>query len=382
MAMAQVSFWLAAGFLAYTYIGYPLMLWVWGTVAHHLPRRRPIQPRLSVLVVAHNEERRIEERIENLLASDYPPGRLDIIVASDGSTDRTVERARRYLPPRVRVVDFAERRGKSAVLNDLIPRARGGIVVLADARQRFEPGALKALAAPFADPRVGAVGGELLLLDAAQSSGTARGVDFYWRYEKFIRRAESRVGSTVGASGAIYALRRRLFRPVDDDIILDDVLIPMNVVRQGYRVVFEPRAQAFDRATVSAAAEFGRKARTIAGNFQLFRREAWLLNPFANRLWLQTVSHKFCRLLGPLCLAVAFGSNLALVGDPLYRTFFVMQLLFYGAAALGRAAQMRGSRLPLLHVPCAFCLLNWATVVALVRLLNGRQHVTWERFAG
>jgi cellulose synthase/poly-beta-1,6-N-acetylglucosamine synthase-like glycosyltransferase len=186
----------------------------------------------------------------------------------------------------------------------------------------------------------------------------------------------------VGASGAIYALRRRLFRPIAASTILDDVLIPMNVVRQGYRVVFEPRARAFDRVAASAQAEFRRKVRTIAGNFQLFLREPWLLNPWANPLWFRTLSHKACRLLSPLCLAAVFASSVALMGEALYRVLFAAQLLFYAAAGLGYAAQARGFKSRLLHVPCAFCLLNWATVVALLRFAQGRQQVTWQKTSG
>ena len=376
-------FWVAAGLLVYTYLGYPLFMAAWaGSRPRRTRRRRRAAARISVIVVAHDEAARIQERLENLLTVDYPPDRFEIIVASDGSSDATASLASRYLPPRVRVIEFPRRRGKSAVLNDVIPRAHGGIVVLADSRQRFDPGALKALTAPFADPGVGAVGGELLLLDAAHSGGIGRGVDFYWRYEKFIRRAESRSGSTVGVSGAIYALRRRLFRPIPAGTILDDVLIPMNVVRRGYRVVFEPRARAYDWVAASAQAEFRRKVRTIAGNFQLFIREPWLLNPWANPLWLQTLSHKACRLLSPLCLAAVFGSSLALMGAAFYRALFVAQLLFYAAAGLGYATRGRGPRLLLLHVPCAFCLLNWATVVALLRFAQGRQRVTWQRTSG
>jgi cellulose synthase/poly-beta-1,6-N-acetylglucosamine synthase-like glycosyltransferase len=190
------------------------------------------------------------------------------------------------------------------------------------------------------------------------------------------------VGSTVGATGAIYALRRALFKPIPDATILDDVLIPMQVARLGYRVLFEPRARAYDWVAATASEEFMRKLRTIAGNFQLFILEPWLLNPFSNPLWIQTVSHKLCRLLSPLALTAAFCSNLLLVQDPDFRWLFATQSVFYAAAFLGYLTRDAARRPFFLNVPYAFCLLNWATVVAFVRLVNGRQRVTWERFAG
>ena len=309
MSSPHLIFWLAIILLGYTHVGYPILLWGWARLRARETRAEPIEPSVSILVVAYNEATRVRERLENLLALDYPSDRLEIVLASDGSIDDTVERAHPYRRAGVTVIGFNRRRGKSAVLNDLIPRCGGEIVVLADARQRFERGALRALVTRFADPEVGAVSGELILTDGPQGSAVGEGVGFYWKYEKFIRRNESRVDSTVGATGAIYAIRRSAFESLPKDTILDDVLIPMRIVRRGYRVAFEPGARAYDQVAATASVEFTRKVRTLAGNFQLFVREPWLLNPFANRLWLQTISHKGCRLLSPLCLAAAFGAN-------------------------------------------------------------------------
>lgn len=382
MTPSHAAFWISAVLLLYTYLGYPLLIRLWSWFWPRLTVAGPLSPSMTLVVVAHNEARRIRQRLENFLDLDYAWDRVEVIVASDGSTDATAELARNYRTPQVRVVEFKERRGKSAVLNDVIPMAGGEIVVLADVRQRFEASALRALAECFLDPEVGAVSGELVLLEGPGRSEVGKGVDFYWRYEKFMRLHESRVGSTVGATGAIYALRRSLFRPIPDTIILDDVLIPMQVARLGYRVLFEPRARAYDWVTATASEEFLRKLRTIAGNFQLFILEPWLLNPFGNPLWMQTVSHKLFRLLSPFALATAFGSNLLLLQGPGYTGFFAAQSAFYAAALLGYLTRDMARRPFLLNVPYAFCLLNWATLVAFVRLLGGRQAVTWERFAG
>jgi cellulose synthase/poly-beta-1,6-N-acetylglucosamine synthase-like glycosyltransferase len=381
MISEHIVFWAATALLFYTYVGYPALLVAWARLTARPPRRGLGRPSLSVLVVAYNEGARLERRLKNLLSMDYPRDRLEIVVASDGSTDDTIQKARAFERAGVTVITFGVRRGKTAVLNDVIPQLRGDIVVLADARQWFDHGALRVLASHFADPQVGAVSGELILTDAPEGNTVGEGVGFYWRYEKLIRRNESRVDSVVGATGAIYAIRRTLFERIPEETILDDVLIPMRICRRGYRLLFAPDARAYDRTASSASAEFARKVRTIAGNFQLFVREPWLLNPFANRLWFQTVSHKLLRLLGPVGLATALVANLLLLDELLYQWLFAAQVGFYAAAAAGYAKQDAPTKSILTSVPLAFCLLNWAAVVGFVQYARGRQQVTWRKAA-
>ncbi len=378
MSIAEVVFWSALALLAYTYAGYPLVV----TLA---ARRRPetasdpdVLPHVTVVIAAYNEEARIRERIANLLAQDYPADRLDILVGSDGSTDRTAEAVRATGSLHVSAVAFAFRRGKAACLNDLVPRASGDIVVFADARQQFAPDTIRRLVARFGDPQVGAVSGELLLRPAG-TSPVGEGVGLYWRYEKHIRRMESRVDSSVGATGAIYAIRRRLFSPIPADTVLDDVLIPMLIARQGYRVVFEGSAVAYDATPPHGRGELARKARTLAGLFQLLSAHRWLLSPARNRLWLQTVSHKALRLSGPALLVMMLAASLAADG-----LFFDLalggQAAFYAAALAGGTFGLRRQRVPrLLALPWTFCLLNLAVCVAGWRFLTGSQRVTWER---
>ena len=382
MVMIEAIFWMSLALLVYTYAGYPVLAWVWATLRPRPSTTGAIEPTVTVLVVAYNEAPRIGPRIENLLALDYPPERLEIVVASDGSTDGTAERARAYASRGVRVIAFEDRRGKPSVLNDLLPKARGEVVVLADARQTFEPGAVRALVACFADPRVGAVTGDLVLRRRDDGGVVGDAVGLYWRYEKFIRRSESRAESVAGVTGAIYAVRRELFEPVAADTILDDVLIPLRIARRGYRVLLEPGARAHDRAPATAREEFTRKARTMAGKFQMFARERWLLSPFANRLWLATISRNGLRLLVPFLLVSALGANLGLAGTPFYRVTLAAQLAFYGVALAGYAAGGARRRLGLLSVPYVFCLLNAAIVVGLARFVSGRQQVTWDKASG
>jgi cellulose synthase/poly-beta-1,6-N-acetylglucosamine synthase-like glycosyltransferase len=374
-------FWLCGLALGYTYVGYPALAWARAALRSWPPRGGGIEPSVTVLLAAHNEAGRIDGRLENLLALDYPRDRLEIVLGSDGSTDGTAERARAWEPDGVSVVAFESRRGKPAVLNDLVPKARGEIVVLGDARQRFDRHAVRALVGPFADPRVGAVSGELVLTPNDDGTAVGDGVGFYWRYEKFIRRHESRAQSTPGATGAIYAIRRELFEPIAPDTILDDVLIPLRIARRGYRVLLEPGARAYDRVAATGGEEFTRKVRTMAGKFQLFARERWLLSPWHNPLWLQTVSRICLRLLAPLFLVGALGANLLLAREGLYAATLAAQALFYSAALGGFLLRNGRRRLPILSVPYVVCLLNWAIVVGLMRFLAGRQRVTWDKAA-
>ena len=381
-SLAGWVFWASAILLAYVYIGYPLLAAVRAKFTPRPRHRAPIEPLVSIVVIANNEEERICARIENLLALDYPASRREIVIASDGSTDSTVARARLYEGRGVSVRSFATRRGKSAVLNIVVPGLRGDIVLFADARQRFDAGTLRALVENFADPAVGAVSGELVITTSDRTTAAGRGSAFYWRYEKFIRSTEGRADSTVGATGAIYAIRRSLFEPIPDDTILDDVLIPLRIVRKGYRVIFEPRARAYDSASATAQHEFVRKARTIAGTFQLFSRELWLLNPRRNRLWLETMSHKALRLALPVLHVTMFVASVVLVQTGwFYQAAFAGQATFYAAAIIGYTQGCNPRRSFVVTVPCAICLLSWATVVGFVRFLTNGQQVTWDRVA-
>jgi len=371
--------------LFHAYFGYGLAIRLWGVLRPRPVLRRRVEPFVSVVLAAHDEAEAILPRLRNLLDLDYPADRLEVLVGSDGSKDGTAWRARRIGDPRVQVSDFESRRGKPAVLNDLVARARGDVILFADARQRYERHALRALVAPFADARVGAVGGALFVgtwagAGARGGEGTlGAGAGAYRRLDDALRADESWVDSTVGLSGAIYAVRADLFEPLPADTILDDVLTPMRVTRKGYRAVFEPQARAFDRAPASAREEFTRKVRTLAGNLQLLTRERWLLNPFANRLWFQTVSHKGLRLLGPLLLALMLVSSVRLAPGSPFAVLLFGQACFYAAAVAGYVLRdLPQARL--LGFPYTFCLFNAAAAVAIGRFLLRRGvPVTWRK---
>jgi biofilm PGA synthesis N-glycosyltransferase PgaC len=344
-------FWATVAIIVYVYAGYPVLLRAWSRL-----RPRPVRtaagahaPGVSIVIAARNEGARLAGRIQNLLDLDYPAGLRQIIVSSDGSTDDTLEQLARF-GAAVDVVSLPAG-GKAAALNAAVAQARHDIVVFADARQVFAEDALRHLTAPFADPQVGAVSGELLLdcetaLFANQRAAADRrrrqrearrtaaierrggperrravastigeGVGLYWRYEKELRRLESAIWSTVGATGAIYAMRRELWRALPADTLLDDVLATMRVVLAGYRVIFNDGARAFDRAAADADAESRRKVRTLAGNYQILWLEPQLLLPWRNPVWWQYLSHKVGRLVVPYAWLAAFAANVVLAAD-------------------------------------------------------------------
>jgi poly-beta-1,6-N-acetyl-D-glucosamine synthase len=374
--MLVTVFWLSLVALAYTYVGYPVLIACLARVRPRPVRRAAIRPSVTLVVIAHNEAARIAQRLENCLALEYPADRLAVVVVSDGSTDDTVDVARRYESRGVRVIAFPLRRGKPSVLNDVIPTCDGELVVLADARQTFASDALSALVESFHDERVGAVSGELVLRPGATTVG--RGVGFYWSYEKLIRRSESRVDSTVGVTGAIWAARRALIRPIPPDTILDDVYLPLSIVRQGHRVLFEPRALAYDDPVSTARQEFTRKVRTIAGTLQLLVRERWLWSPRRNRLWFQTLSHKAFRLTSPFLLVALLLTNIPLASTTVfYASTLLAQVTLYVMALA--AAILPGAPPRFLAVPYAFVLLNVTTIWGVLGYVSGRQTVTWRK---
>ncbi len=366
----QLLFWFSLAALAYTFLGYPLLIGLLAKVAANPASKSPpaIPPAVSVVLVAFNEAERILPRVENLLAANYPSDKLEVLVVTDGSTDSTVAKLRALADPRVRVLAREQRSGKSACLNAAIPQARSEIVVLCDARQRFAPHTIPELVANFSDPALGAVSGSLEIDPAA--TGVGGGVDLYWKLEKFIRASEGRFSSTIGATGAVYAIRRELFQPIPSDTILDDVVIPMQIaVNHGKRVSFDPTAPAYDPQTTDPAKEKRRKMRTLAGNFQMLAQHPRWLLPWRTGLWWQLLSHKYSRIVAPVFMVTMFASNAVLAGEPFYRPVFFAHLLFYALALLGLA--LPGLRWKPFSVPAGFVFLNLMTVGGCVNWLRG-----------
>jgi cellulose synthase/poly-beta-1,6-N-acetylglucosamine synthase-like glycosyltransferase len=367
-------FWISAAIVGYVYAGYPALVAVWARLVDRRPRCAPFQrghwPSLSIVIAARNEAARLPARIENLLAQDYP-GPREILVVSDGSTDGPGAALARF-GGAVRLIELAPG-GKPAALNAGVAASTGDILVFADARQRFAPGALVELVQNFSDPTVGGATGELVLDCEAHATGSdvGEGIGLYWKYEKWMRRNESRVWSTLGATGAIYALRRVCWTPLPAATLLDDVLEPMRAVLNGCRVVFAERAIAYDQASRDAAAESRRKTRTLAGNYQILIQEPRLLVPVVNPVWVQYVSHKIGRLIVPWALVALFAASLALApGHVAYAAALGLQGVFYGLALAGA---MFSARERFAGIAFTFVMMNISAVAGLAALRRGRE---------
>jgi len=370
-------FWISAGLIVYTYAGYACWLWLRRLWRFRPVKRASMTPAISIAMVVRDEERTLEEKLRNLMELDYPAGRCQIVVVSDGSTDGTEEILRRYASDaRVHAILNQLGRGKAAGLNDAVEMASGEIVVFTDARQKIEAGAVRLLVENFADAEVGCASGELMLGDIPQGE-TNQGLGLYWRIEKKVRELESETGSVVGATGALYAVRRELLTEVPTGTILDDVFLPMQVVRQGKRVVFDERARAWDKPDLGAEREFSRKVRTLSGNYQLLQLAPWLLSG-KNPIRFELVSHKLLRLAVPVALAALLLASIFLSG-PFYRTALALQTVLYLLSALAFARLVkRGVLARLADVSGTFVLLNGAALVALFNFVSGRR-AAWTR---
>jgi poly-beta-1,6-N-acetyl-D-glucosamine synthase len=337
--MLEFVFWFSFFSIFYTYLGYPLILSVWHRVKRRSVKKGEHLPFVSILLAVYNEEKLIERKLKNLFELNYPPSLLEIIVTSDGSTDQTEEKVTLFQEsissegPSLRLLTAPAHVGKAAALNRAVEHARGEIILFSDVRQMFDRESILKIVSNFTDPAVGAVSGELILVDRQGGKGVA-GVGLYWRYEKWLRKMESDIDSMLGATGAIYAIRRALYRPIPPDTILDDVLIPMQAVFEGYRIVFEAEAMAYDFVPHRPQTEFVRKVRTLAGNYQLLWENGAFLTPKKNRVLFQYFSHKVARLVVPFLLVILFLSNLFLLKG-FYLVFLFLQLAWYGLALVG-----------------------------------------------
>jgi poly-beta-1,6-N-acetyl-D-glucosamine synthase len=369
-------FWGSVVLIAYTYAGYLGWLWLRARLWPWPVLRSQQEPCVSIVMVVRNEEGCLDGKMRNLLELDYPQALCQVVVVSDGSTDGSEAILRRHAGnPRVQVLMNQLSRGKACGLNDAISVAAGDVVVLTDARQKIESGAIRLLMENFADPQVGCVSGALMLGDPT-SGEASKGMGLYWRIEKKIRELESESGSVVGATGALYALRRELLVPLPEGTILDDVYIPMQVVRQKKRVVFDPRARAWDSPDLGVEREFARKVRTLSGNYQLVQLAPWLLSG-ENPVRFEFVSHKLLRLAVPFALAAVLIASIVLSG-PVYRTALALQAVFYGLSLLAALRLSRGPFKRMSDAALTFVVLNSAAAVAFVNFLTGRKTV-WIR---
>lgn len=388
--MATVLFWAAVAWVAYTYVGYPLLLWLWTRRTPRPAPRAPADadlPLVSVIIAAHDEEAFIVAKLANCAAVDYPPDRIEFLIGSDGSRDATNALVRAHAGPNVRLLAFAEWRGKAAVLNDLVAAARGEIVVFTDANTELEPPAIRRLVAHFGDPRVGGVGGHLVLARAGAPRRQAEADEsLYWRYETAIKAMEGQLGILAAAPGALHGHRRALVSPLPTQRVLsDDMYVTGKVLLHGYAVTYEPGAVGRETAAPETRGELQRKIRVAESAFNTLP-DLWpLLLPGRGRVtgrvaWMFW-SHKIIRWLVPLFLLVIFGANLFLLSQPLYQGLLAAQAAFYAAAALGYWLDGRRPLPWWLSFPYYFAGANLALLLGGLRSLTRPATATWSRVA-
>lgn len=383
---------LCIGAVVYSYALYPFVLLSVAAIAQALrdaafvfrkSERRKTEPdtdwpRVAVVISAYNEERHLAQRIDNLLALDYPADRLVAYIGSDGSRDRSAEILARYEgEARVRGFAFEQNRGKANVLNDLVSRGDEPILVFSDANTFFRPDALKKLVAGFSDPAVGGVSGELRLM----GTGGDNQDSLYWRVEQFLKFFEARLGALLGANGAIYAIRRTLWKPLRPDTICDDFCVAMNVAAAPARLLYEPRAWAEEDTPERIDEEFKRRVRIGIGNFQALLRHPEYLTRTSAATRFAYLSHKVLRWTAPHLLLLALAASAVLALDSgFWCAALALQAGSYTAAALALRATNRGVKLPKLVKLTAFLFaLNWAFLVASWRYVTGRYGGAWAR---
>lgn len=376
-------YWFLVGIVAYTYAGYPLLLILLSAVIRKPVRRNDsFRPSVSLLITAHNEEAIIEKKIINSLALDYPEDRLDIVVASDGSSDKTNDIARRFESEGVVLFAYERQRGKVLAMNESICRLSGEIVVLSDASVMYEPDALIKLVRNFSDPDVGGVWGDKDYRNPDRVvSGEGEG--FYLKYEKFSKRRENMLGSIVSAEGSMFALRRSVFEPIPDPSVADDYYLSALIRHKGYRLIYEPEARSHEEVAPTTGDEFRRKVRIIQGGLRGFFLMKHLANPFRYGIYsIQIISRQFLRRAVAFLFPIILTCNIAIVAfrpSPLYLTLLTASLCIPALAAIGAIAVRRKSQLPfLIYAPHYFMLVNLASIQAMWRLFLGQRAVTWK----
>ena len=389
MAALEAIFWICFFLVAYTYLLYPLFLFAASSAIQvvrdwqYLTRRRdrrgrppdPLElPGVSLIIPAYNEERHLAAKLANLREMDYPTDALDILFVSDGSSDRTNAILRDAEGGNIRAIYLAERGGKAKALNEAVTSAQHDLLVLSDAATLFAPDAVRKLVRHFADPRVGVICGALQF-QASPESRQTEGV--YWRYESMLRLMESRLGVTLNASGAIYAIRRKCFVPIPAGTLVEDLVVPLAARRQGFQVGYEPEATAVDFAPTTVADEFTRRVRIATGSFralsEIFRTRLDPLTAFA------FLSHKLLRWFLPFFLAGMLATSVVLVGYPVYRALLGAQVAFYGLAAAGFLFRQRLQGVRYAMVPYYLLAIHLAFLVGFIRFLVRPDAVEWRR---
>ncbi len=391
MPMAPFLFWLFVVGIFYVYAGFPLVLMLLAKIRLQQREHSSINPSVTLMVPAYNEDAVIKQKIENSIALDYPKDLLQILVAADGSDDRTVEIIKTYADQGIELSYNSERKGKMAAISRAMPKARGEIIIFSDANNIFTSNVIKALVSPFADPEVGCVSGAKTILRGDGLLGESEGL--YWKYEAWIKKLETRFGCCTSVAGEVLAIRQELIEPCPDHIINDDFYMAMQVIKRGYRIIYAPKARSMERVSLSPQDEIDRRARIIAGRYQAMAM-AYKFVPFSRPILLwQIISHKFLRPLVPFLMAGAIITNVLAVVWPSYSRnhplfelahpfnwiMLALQGLFYSLALTGNRIKHKQAIGRLLYLPTFLFNSNIAAIIGLWRYLSKRQTPVWKR---
>ncbi|PHR83629.1 MAG: glycosyl transferase family 2 [Colwellia sp.] len=383
-------FWFSLAVIVYSYFVYPLILIIFSAVkqavsdTHYLwkkSQRRVVDrdnfPPVSIIIAAYNEESCIKARIENLLSLDYPQDKLTIHIGSDGSKDKTAKILTSFDEVNLKVHIFEENRGKMSVINDLVEQVDSDYIVFSDANTHFNKNTIECLVRHFNHDDIGAVCGELHLIDV--DSGDNKD-NIYWNYEQVLKFHEARLNALQGANGAVYAIRKELFIPLPANTIVDDFQIAMNIAKQGSRLIYDPEAIAIEEIAPNLQAEEGRRIRIGLGNYQALFTMTWALNPLLGWRFIAYFSHKVCRWFVPHLMLIILMSNLLLINNPLYQLLFIGQVLFYSIAFYGINKQKKQQKVnSITGIITFFVSMNIALMRGFIRYFSSNVQGTWER---
>ena len=378
LLLAQLIFWSSIAALFYVYAGYPVLVYLVGLVFPKKIERGACEPRVTILITAYNEENAIRAKLENTLAIDYEREKLEILVASDGSTDKTEAIVKEFAARGVRLFRQEGRVGKTVTQNNAVAQAAGEIILFSDATTDYRPDVLREILPNFADASVGCVAGKLIYVDGS-ASNVGKGARSYWNYETFLKQSESNACSLIGASGCLYAVRKSAYRPMYAEAC-SDFLICTIVYEQGLRTVYEPRAVCTEDTNRQTDKEMRMRVRVISQTFTDLWRNRRMLNPLRGGFYaVELVSHKVLRYAVPLFLLLIFVSNLSLAPSGLFfEIVFLAQVAFYLLALTGWAFEKMGVALGVLAIPHYFALANLASVFGFYQFLRGARYAAWE----
>ena len=376
--VAQIIFWLSVTALVYVYVGYPLLVYLVSLVFPKKVKRASIQPNVTILITAYNEEKAIREKLQNTINIFYPRNKLEILVASDGSTDKTDEIVTEFSKYGVKLFRQEGRVGKTVTQNNAVEQATGEIILFSDATTKYPMFLLDEILPSFADESVGCVAGKLIYVDASDS-GVGKGAKSYWSYETFLKQAESRACSLIGASGCLYAVRKSAYRPMYAEAC-SDFLICTVVYEQGLRSVYEPRAVCTEVTNNKTDKEMRMRVRVISQTFTDLWRNRRMMNPFHSGFFaVELFSHKLLRYAVPLFLLSTFVSTAVLMRHSWFFDFmFWAQIAFYLLALIGWAYEKAGSPRGIMAIPHYFVLANLASVLGFYKFLRGERYAAWE----